>query len=129
MISGLYAAANGMISMEDRQAIIANNIANAATPGFRRQEGVLKGFYEVLLGELGSAQRYDQSTSPGGGITLDQSFTDLAGGPIGTTGNPLDVAIAGPGYFVVETPAGQRFTRNGRFTVDAEGELATSDGY
>jgi flagellar basal-body rod protein FlgF len=129
MIQGLYTAANGMVALEDRQALIANNIANAATPGFRRQDGVLKGFYDVLLGEMGTVTRYNAAKAPGGGVSLTESFTDISNGAVVTTGAPLDLALSGPGFFVVQTPAGERYTRNGRFTTDIDGELATSDGF
>jgi flagellar basal-body rod protein FlgG len=129
MIQGLYAAASGMIATEDRQAVIANNIANAATTGFKRQNAIQEGFNEIFLGSFGSAARLNAERGPGGGMRLTNVYTDYAGGPIGMTGNPLHVALQGPGFLTVETPVGERFTRNGDFTVNADGELTTSDGY
>lgn len=129
MIQGLYAAASGMIATEDRQAVIANNIANAATTGFKRQSAIDEGFREIFLGKFGTKARLNAERGPGGGARLTNVFTDYGTGPIGMTGNPLHVALQGPGFLAVETPAGERFTRNGEFTVNAEGQLTTSDGY
>lgn len=129
MVQGLYAAAAGMISLEDRQSVIANNIANAATSGFKRQHTVDEGFHQVFLGALGSPRFYDLERGPGGGVRTLATATDFAAGPITHTGNPLNLGLIGPGFFVVDTPQGERYTRNGGFTVDADGQLATPDGY
>lgn len=129
MIQGLYAAASGMIATEDRQAVIANNIANAATAGFKRQNAVQEGFREVFLGKFGSARRLNAERGPGGGMKLINVYTDYSSGPVAMTGNPLNVALQGPGFLAVETPEGERFTRDGDFSINAQGQLATSDGY
>jgi len=129
MIQGLYAAASGMIATEDRQAVIANNIANAATSGFKRQNAITEGFKEIFMGKFSSASRLNAERGPGGGMNLTNVYTDYASGPIGITNNPLHVALQGPGFLAVETPAGERFTRNGEFTTNAEGQLTTPDGY
>lgn len=129
MILGLYAAANGMMSVEDRQSVIANNIANAMTPGFKRQGGVQKGFYQVFQTSRSSPLRFDVKPAPGGGVKLFETYTDLENGAITTTGDPLSVALSGPGYIGVDTPKGERFTRNGKFAVDTTGQLVTAEGY
>ena len=118
-----------MIATEDRQAVIANNIANAAPAGFKRQNAIDEGFKEIFLGAFGSASRLNAERGPGGGMKMTNVYTDYATGPIGMTGNPLHIALQGPGFLAVETPAGERFTRNGEFTVNAEGQLTTTDGY
>jgi len=118
-----------MRSIEDRQAVVANNISNAATPGFRRQEGVVEGFYHLLLGETGTVQRYDIRDAPGGGLKMTETFSDVRNGPLAVTGRELDVALQGPGFFAVETPQGERFLRHGAFTRNEEGQLMTADGY
>ncbi len=126
---GLYMAAHGMRSIEDRQAVIANNIANAATPGFRRQEGIVEGFYHLLLGETGTVQRYDVRDAPGGGLKLTETFSDVRGGPVVATGRSLDAALEGPGFFGVETPFGERFMRHGSLSRNSAGALQTPDGF
>lgn len=129
MIQGLYKAASGMVVIETRQSVVANNIANSATSGFRRQEPVQKGFYEVFSNKLVRPTRFNRSTAPGGGVKLEETFTDTASGPITVTEDPMNVALSGPGFFVVETPQGQRYTRNGAFAIDIDGQLTTKDGF
>jgi flagellar basal body rod protein FlgG len=118
-----------MVAVEDRQAAIANNIANAATVGFRRQEAVQEGFYGVFANKLVSPGRFDRSSAPGGGAKVVETSTSTAAGPIVTTDDPLNVALRGPGFLAVNAPDGERFTRAGNFLVDGDGELATPDGY
>ncbi|GMV91571.1 MAG: flagellar basal body rod protein FlgG [Candidatus Hydrogenedentota bacterium] len=129
MIQGLYAAATGMIALEERHAIIANNLANASTSGFKRQGAVQEGFYQVFLGELGTPQLYNAERGPGGGLKTIESFADFSTGPLQHTGNPLNVALMGPGFIAVDTPGGVRYTRDGNFTIDANGQLVTNDGF
>lgn len=129
MIQGLYAAATGMIALEERHAIIANNLANASTSGFKRQGALQEGFYQVFLGELGNAQLYNAERGPGGGLKTVEAFADFATGPLQKTGNPLNVALTGPGFLTVDTPGGVRYTRDGSFMIDANGQLVTEDGY
>lgn len=97
--------------------IIANNIANANTNGYR-SESVL--FSEFLAGEK------ENQTS----FTSDVAVSrNLEGGPLRHTGRSLDAAIDGTGYFVVDTPLGERYTRVGSFSLDAEGNVVTPQGY
>ena len=105
--------------------VIANNLANLGTPAFKR-EGVQFEEYVVPV----------EATEAEGGGTVNVSFVldrgvvrDLSAGRLEQTGSPLDLAIDGPGYFVVQTPDGERYTRNGHFTFDDQGRVATDDGY
>ncbi|MBX7256795.1 MAG: flagellar hook-basal body protein [Candidatus Hydrogenedentes bacterium] len=129
MIQGLYAAATGMMALEERHNVIANNIANSATVGFKRQNPISQGFKELFLGETATAAQLNSKRGPGGGLKTLATFTDLQSGPIFTTDDPLNVALSGPGFIGVETPGGERYTRNGSFIVDVDGQLATQDGY
>jgi len=98
--------------------VIANNIANSATTGFR-QEGVL--FSEYVAGT---------GTGPSVSMALGNvRNTSLEQGTLTSTGGRFDFAIEGNGFFQVETPAGPRLTRAGNFTPNAEGELVTHGGY
>ncbi|HOE65222.1 MAG TPA: flagellar hook-basal body protein [Candidatus Hydrogenedentes bacterium] len=128
MLQGLYAAANGLVSEEARQAVIANNIANVFTAGFKRQEPVQQGFYSVFRDSM-SVARLNAERSPGGGVKLVETYTDPAEGTVTTTGNNLDIALSGPGYLVVDTPQGERFTRAGKFMIDSDGQLANDAGH
>mgnify|MGYP001580144654 CR=1 FL=1 len=129
MIQGLYAAANGMVSIEDRQSVFANNIANASTPGFKRQIPIQQGYYEAFFAETQHASRFNLERGPGGGPKLNETFSDFGDGILSTTGNPLDVALVGPAFAVVETPDGDRYTRDGKFAVNVDGDLVNSQGF
>lgn len=128
MIKGLYAAASGMIALERRQDIYANNISNSSTPGFRRHTPVQYGFSEVFTNTMRHGNFFLSSVGPGGGVKSVESFPSATSGSLLMTGNPLNVALNGPGFMVVETERGERYTRNGNFVVDAQGDLATSSG-
>ena len=97
---------------------IANNIANTSTNGYRREGSVFAEHVKAL-------ENGDPSMSI---ATMSRRFVDLSPGDITMTDNPLDFAIDGEGFFLVETPAGERLTRDGAFSVNAEGELITSTG-
>lgn len=130
MLKGLYAAASGMVTLQARQDVLANNVANATTPGFRRHIPVSLGFYDLFSGTLRSAAWFRaRSTAPGGGLKPVETWPDPAQGPIHTTSNPLDIALIGPGFLAVETPNGIRWTRNGHLSMDISGRLTTPDGY
>lgn len=98
--------------------VVANNIANAATSGFR-QEGVV--FSEYVKSIDGAS-----SLSMGQGNVRQTSF---AQGTLTQTGGTFDFAIEGEGFFLIETPAGERLTRAGSFSPNADGDLVTPDGY
>lgn len=129
MIPGLYSAATGMMAEESRQAVIANNVANAATPGYKRQAPVTLGFKMVFSKAMRSPFYWEAQTAPGGGVKMVETYPNLGTGPLSETGNPLNVALSGPGFISVQTPRGERFTRSGDFTIDADGQLATAEGY
>jgi flagellar basal-body rod protein FlgF len=96
--------------------VLANNIANADTPAYRAERPV----FAAHLAHVGTeriAYSVDRAT-----------WRDTRAGPIATTGNPLDVALRGEGFFAVETQGGERYTRAGRFTLDATGRLTDPDG-
>ena len=104
--------------------VTAGNIANANTPGYRAERLV---FSDFLMRNRG------RDVPPGAEtVTFTQdraSYRDLAPGPITHTANTLDLALAGDGYFTVETPAGSRLTRAGHFELNAEGNIVNSDGH
>ena len=124
MIQGMYMAANGMIAVEDRQAVIANNIANASTHGFKRQLAVQKGFYGAFMG----SKIPPTNIAPGGGVNLTETFSNFSGGALIKTGGALDIALQGDGFFKVQQGDFNLFTRNGQFSVNSAGFLSTPDG-
>ena len=98
--------------------VIANNIANSATTGYR-EEGLIFSEFIAPTGEgpsLSMARANVRNTS-------------MAQGPMTMTGGPLDLAIEGDGFFLIETPAGERLSRAGSFALSAEGDLVTHDGF
>ena len=129
MIQGLYAAATGMMSVQARQEVIANNIANAATTGYRRHQSVAIGFYQHFATAMRNPTHFSIRSAPGGGVKVVETFTDSAAGALRNTGNPMNMALQGPGFFVVNTPQGERFSRAGDFSISAEGNLVTSEGF
>jgi flagellar basal-body rod protein FlgF len=105
--------------------VIANNMANVTTNGFKARQ---TRFNEYLMpnARADAFQRPDQLLS----YVIDAGTPlDLTTGAIESTGNPLHAAIKGEGFFVVQTPAGERYTRNGAFELDAQGRLVTTDGH
>jgi flagellar basal-body rod protein FlgF len=118
-----YVLLSRMSAMLRATDVLATNMANADTPAFRANR-------PVFATQL---QRQRDVHTPVGGqsiaYALDRAtWRDGASGPLSTTGNPLDVAINGPGFFAVETPRGERFTRAGRFTLGGDGRLLDMEG-
>ncbi len=102
-----------------RLDIIANNIANISTTGFRREDTVFSEYIHQL--DVAGGQVSAVDTGAG--------YTDLSQGALKRTGNTFDVSLEGEGWFQVETPAGERLTRDGRFLLNNASELVTKDGY
>jgi flagellar basal-body rod protein FlgF len=113
-----YTTLNRQSGLMREMAVVANNIANASTTGFRR-EGVVFSEYVAALDRDTSL-----SMAHASGRHVDQSQSTLA-----ETGGAFDFAIQGKGFFLIETPQGPRLTRAGSFTPSAEGELVTPDGF
>jgi flagellar basal-body rod protein FlgF len=122
---GLFVAASGMLADQVRQDVIANNLANANTAGFKGDRAVASAFASMLLQEVGSGARIGQL---GLGVRVDGVNVDYSQGGMRATGNQLDLAIAGEGWFAVRGPGGAQYTRNGAFSLDAQRQLVTADG-
>jgi flagellar basal-body rod protein FlgG len=125
MERGLYIAASGMVAEQMRQDQIANDLANASTPGYKADRVTQRAFAELLLSNSQTGQQIGGLTS---GVAADRMVTDLTPHPLRETGEPLDLAIAGEGWFAVQTEQGVRYTRNGQFTAAADGTLADQLG-
>jgi len=113
-MNGLFLAASGAASQLDGLGTAADNLANLNTPGFRRFQNVI----ESVNGN-GTPYQYAASAPPA---------IDMAQGPMQATSNPMDVALSGPGFMVVQTPNGNAYTRNGTLHVESDGTL-TASGY
>jgi flagellar basal body rod protein FlgG len=107
--TGLTAAASALRYWERRQEIASNNLANVSTDGFRGEH--------VFARMLGDA------------LPVAQTATDTTAGTLRETHDPLDLAVKGDGYFVVDTPNGERFTRGGAFQLDPQRRLVDADGH
>lgn len=105
--------------------VIANNMANVSTNGFKARQSR---FQEYLMPGA-SADAFSAEDRKLSFVAEAGTALDIAAGAIERTGNPLDAAIKGDGFFVVQTAAGERYTRNGAFTLDRQGQLVTSDGH
>ncbi len=133
MVQGIDTAASGMVSVLALNDILANNLANINTPGFKQSIATFKNFQDVLVNQMdASKDNQKNSEEPGSistGNTLDSTTLDFKQGGIKATGNPLDLAINGDGFFVVETPDGEAYTRNGNFVRSQDGTITTIDGF
>lgn len=127
MNNAVYAATTGLLNRARALDVSANNLANAGTAGFKRDELITSTFHEqVTLRIDGSVQEIGEGNN---GAIGDAVYTDLSQGSLEKTGRTLDVAILGDGFFAVEDAQGGGWiTRNGSFQVDADGYLTTSTG-
>src|SRR3954454_23880829 len=125
MERGLYIAASGMLSEMVRQDQIANDLANASTPGYKSDRATTRSFGDILLANSVTGQ----TVGPLGlGSQIDRIVTDTTPAPLRETGEPLDFAVVGEGWFGVQTPQGTRYTRNGQFALSPQGTLIDGMG-
>lgn len=140
MVRGIYAAASGALSAQAKTDVIANNLANVNTSGFKNTL--------IQIEAAAPLDVYRMQTDPGttsgkrlpgtavaqyvgplgtGALVLDTP-TNFEEGAFAATGNPLDFALSGKGFFTIQTPQGVRYTRDGSFVRNAQGLLATQQG-
>lgn len=124
MDSGYYAACAGLAAQTDALELVAHNLANLSTTGYRAQKST---FRSLLAGSPVASANPLNATINNFGV-LGGSRLDLASGNLTHTGNPLDLAMAGPGFFVVQSAQGLLYTRNGGFHVTPTGRLVTAEG-
>lgn len=127
MDSGSYAALTGLLAGTQALDLTANNLANISTNGFKAQ----RGFYQALeatLGDPGKRALSPLNEAINNYGVLGGARVDVQTGSLEQTGNDLDLAMEGPGFFVVKTSRGLRYTRNGNFRADPGGRLLTATG-
>jgi len=124
MDSGFYAACTGLIAQTDALDLTASNLANLSTTGYKAQLE----FYRSLEASMANHRLSSLNKAVNDYGVLGGTAVDLRTGEFQKTGNELDLAMEGSGFFVVKTPAGIRYTRNGNFHTDAEGHLLTATG-
>lgn len=124
MLDSIHVAASGLDGHQKGLKVISNNVSNMNTPGYK---GSNTQFSDVFLQSSGDNPR--QSQTPGGGVELMPSTINFAAGEIRSTGREMDMALNGPGFFVVRDDEGKQFyTKAGRFEFDKQGRLVTMDG-
>lgn len=123
MSSGFYAAFSGWLARSEALDSAASNLANAGTQGFRAEREY---FRSALMGPDALGDQLDSTVNNFG--VLGGNQLDLGQGALTATGNPLDVAIQGQGFFVIQTKNGVRYTRDGSFQRAADGTLTTTQG-
>lgn len=122
MDNSIYVTLSRQLTLFRDMDATSNNIANVNTVGYNAEK---LAFDDYLVegdidGKLGQKIAYTRDPL---------SYRDTNNGPLKTTGNPLDLAVSGPGYFIVDTPLGQRYTKAGNFMIDGQGTLVTPQGY
>jgi flagellar basal-body rod protein FlgG len=125
MNSGMYSALSGNVAAMKRMEIISNNLANANTPGFKKDRMLFEG---MLAGNI-NPPAVPQGKTADPILQKDSVFIDYSQGPVAQTGNTLDLAIDGDGFFVVNTPNGTAYTRQGNYRIAADGTMVTVDGF
>jgi len=122
MQNAILVGLSRQVGLAREMDVVANNIANLNTTGFKADGSLFEEY-------LNSAARADQTGSRVSFVHDRGVWHDMSQGPIERTGSPLDVAIDGKGFLVVQTPNGERYTRNGSLQINATGQLVTSDGF
>jgi flagellar basal-body rod protein FlgF len=118
MQNATYIALSSQMALQRQMDVVANNLANLATPAFKGEEMLFSQYLVRPPGNGPLAFVQDVGTA-----------RDMRQGPLSRSGNPLDLALEGPGYFAVQSPLGVRYSRNGHFQLDAEGQIVTNTGY
>jgi flagellar basal-body rod protein FlgG len=125
MDPGLYIAAQGMLVEQNRQDQYANDLANASTPGYKSDRTTQADFGSLLLSNTSTGQPLGSIAT---GLRVSAVTTDMTPAGVNPTGQPLDFAVQGNGFFAVQTPQGVRYTRDGQFDASASGLLVDKLG-
>lgn len=139
MSKGVWPAVSGAIAQNQRLDVVANNLANINTTGFKRDEAA---FREIIADAERANRESDIPRQPytekeihpldgrdKAYVVLDGVFTEFSQGKIKATGSPLDIAVEGRGFIEVLTPQGLRYTRQGGLKLDSAGALVTTEGF
>jgi len=139
MIRGLFTGASGMNAQQVRLDAISNNLANVDTTAYKRDTAVHKSFAQlllrrmdddgVLLNPFGSSDLAPVIGKLGTGVENNELYTQFEQGAFKETQSDFDLALEGKGFIAIQTPQGERYTRNGSFVLGKEGYLETKDGF
>lgn len=137
MVKGLYSAYTGMINQEHRMDVLTNNMANAATNGYKKEGTTSQSFDSVLAYKIKDVtEGYHLAKNIGinnPGVKIGEGYTDFSQGSLKTTSNTFDLALTDAGFFAIQftNKAGEtsvKYTRDGNFTLTEDGSLVTQDG-
>ena len=136
MVKGLYTAYTGMLNQQNKVDVIANNLANAATTGYKKEGSTSEAFDAVLaykIKDQTSAFRGKKIGTMNLGVKIGENYVDYSQGAFETTNNTYDLALSGEGFFAIEftNKAGEtdtKYTRAGQFTLNKDGYLVTEEG-
>lgn len=144
VIRGVFTAASAMLSNSIKMDVIANNLSNCMTAGFKRQGVSFASFPGLFLRRINDTAFDSFATALAGlppidprpavgwldtGMVAREVATDYSTGRLRKTDGKCDLAIEGEGFFVIDTPWGRRYTRNGEFRLNLDGYLCTSEGF
>jgi flagellar basal-body rod protein FlgF len=129
MSGGIYMSAAGAMAYEKRMQVISNNLANINTSGFKKDKGHFKiiDSPDSIKEDLDKKSISKENQQPPLWLQFETK-TDFSAGSLKHTGNPLDLALDGDGFFCIKTEQETQYTRNGNFSLDQDGTLVTMDG-
>ena len=134
MNQALWIAKTGLDAQQTRMEVVSNNIANVSTTGFKRERAVFEDLLYQNISQVGASSTQDTQLpsgfSIGTGVRVVATEKLHSQGKLTNTGNPLDMAVQGKGFFQILMPDGSlAYTRDGSFQVNQDGQLVTSSGY
>ncbi|MDL2220639.1 flagellar hook-basal body complex protein [Eubacteriales bacterium OttesenSCG-928-N14] len=132
MLRSLYTAGTGMLVQRYRMNVTTNNIVNAQTNGYKKDTLLSRSFADMMLTRVNDPNVLSHRNDIGDwgpGIHIDEVITSFTGGTTEATERMSDLAIEGDGFFVVNTPQGERYTRDGALYVSIDGYLMNADGH
>jgi flagellar basal-body rod protein FlgF len=124
MENALLVGLSRQMVLERQMDVVANNVANMSTTGFKADNSM----FEQYLMPVARENRFEPADRQLNFVNDRGTWRNLGAGPIQQTGSPLDVALNGNGYLVVQTAGGERYTRNGSLVINGQGQLVTADG-
>lgn len=132
MLRSLEIAGTNMLVQRKKMDVITNNITNIETAGFKKDQLLSRSFKDMMIKRINDPNVLYVKKGVGplnNGIHIDEVVTDFVQGNLEGTQRLTDLALQGSGFFVVSTPNGQRYTRDGSFTVNSQGYLTNNDGH
>ena len=139
LLKNIWVPLSGQIAQQRKVETIANNIANANTTGFKKDDVTFKEHLTALSGKNNDINLprnewtpddfYHTDGAENAFVKVTGSYTDFSQGNLNPTGRPFDFALHGKGFFEVLTPQGVRYTRNGNFNLSKEGHMVTTNGH